>query len=335
VQPTLTALAAVLSLSALPSQAATVPAAQLQELAERTQVPEEALQQAVGQASFNQTVLDAIQRPWEARPWHEYYPIFLTSERIDAGVAFWREHRQTLEQAETTYQVPAQMIVAIIGVETFYGRHKGTYPVLDALYTLGFHYPPRSDFFSAELARFVQLSRQEGLSLTDTHGSYAGAMGWGQFIPSSYLAYAVDFDGDGRRDLLNNPVDAIGSVANYFHRHGWRAGEPVALRATATPAQAAPWLSPDLEWQPPWSQLAADGIHTGRPLDADVPVKLFAFSQPEQDEYWLGLHNFYVITRYNRSPLYAMAVYQLAQAIKAADEVHAGDVHHEEQGHRG
>ncbi|MEO0369611.1 MAG: lytic murein transglycosylase B, partial [Pseudomonadota bacterium] len=178
----------------------------------------------LNKAKMSDTVLEAIQRPWEAKPWHQYYPIFLTEKRVQKGVEFWNSYADDLQRAEAELGVPAEMIVAIIGVETFYGTYKGKYSVLDALFTLGFHYPPRAKFFRSELQQYMLLSREENFDPLELKGSYAGAMGLGQFISSSYRHYAIDFDGDGVRDLLNNPVDAIGSVANYFKKHGWKKG---------------------------------------------------------------------------------------------------------------
>jgi len=292
----------------------------LQALSQELDIPLTQLQQAAEQAQYQQAVIDAITRPWEAKPWHLYRDLFLTEERLAAGLAFWQEHQQTIERAAQNYQVPAQIIVAIIGVETYYGRHKGTYPVIDALYTLGFHYPKRAQFFSKEFAYFIRLAEQQGWQLDQVKGSYAGAMGFGQFIPSSYLHYGVDFDKDGKVDMLNNPVDAIGSVANYFHQHRWQLGEAVVHRAKAQARQAEPWLRNELELQDHWQQLADAGITSDAQLSPDTPVKLLALKEAEGHSYWLAEHNFYVITRYNRSPLYAMAVYQFSERLHQAKE---------------
>ncbi|QSX39120.1 lytic murein transglycosylase B [Shewanella sedimentimangrovi] len=273
----------------------------------------------LAKAQFNQAVLDAISRPWEAKPWDQYYPIFLTDKRLQAGLDFWREHDASIARAAHLYGVEPQIIVAIIGIETFYGQNMGKYPVLDALYTLGFHYPPRADFFRRELAALQTLVMEERLDLDQLKGSYAGAMGFGQFIPSSYRHFAVDFSQDGKRDLLGNADDAIGSVANYFHRHGWRAGEPVALklRHKGKP-KVAPWAGE------PLSLTAADilspslALAKAQDLDVSRKAMLVRLEQASEDEFWLGLENFYVITRYNRSPLYAMAVYQFSERLKDA-----------------
>ena len=203
----------------------------IEEMTTQHQFEKSDVEALLAKASLSEIVLEAIQRPWEAKPWHQYYPIFLTEKRVKKGVEFWNTHADALKRAEQEIGVPAEMIVAIIGVETFYGAYKGKYPVLDALYTLGFHYPPRANFFRSELQEYMLLTREENFNPTELKGSYAGAMGLGQFISSSYRNYAIDFDNDGVRDILNNPVDAIGSVANYFKRHGWKKGEPVAFKA--------------------------------------------------------------------------------------------------------
>ncbi|HET8817544.1 MAG TPA: lytic murein transglycosylase B [Pseudidiomarina sp.] len=278
-------------------------------------------------AQLNQAVLDAIQRPWEAKPWHQYYPIFLTEKRLTAGLKFWQQHAETLARAETEFGVPAEVIVAIIGVETFYGEYKGNYPVLDALYTLGFHYPPRAKFFRSELQQYLLLTREENLDLNALKGSYAGAMGYGQFISSSYRHYAIDFDGDGVRDLLMNPVDAIGSVANYFARHGWQANQTVAIELPAHAAHAE-LVTAGMKPEQSVAELQQQGLQLAQAtsLDTSQVGKVFAFQQPDQVDYWLGLHNFYVITRYNHSPLYAMVVHQFSEQLARNYHEQASDV---------
>nr|WP_228729991.1 lytic murein transglycosylase B [Shewanella avicenniae] len=277
----------------------------------------------IANAKFEPKVIEAITKPWEAKPWHKYFPIFLTDERLQAGVDFWRQHEATIAKAAEQFQVDPQIIVAIIGIETKYGKVMGTYPVKDALYTLGFHYPPRADFFRSEFGKFMALVKAEKLDVNTTLGSYAGAMGYGQFIPSSYLAYAVDFDGDGRRDLLGNPVDAIGSVANYFHQHGWQRGALVALPllSTTTPT-AAVWSGKPLNQTV--NDILSPEVALKNSVDLDVsqPAMLIALEQAEHTDYWLGLKNFYVITRYNRSPLYAMAVYQFSEQLRKHHAAH-------------
>ena len=286
------------------------------------------IETTLAKANKNETILESIAKPWEAKPWHQYYPIFLTEKRLTKGLAFWQTHQKTLARAELETGVPAEIIVAIIGVETFYGAYKGKYSVLDALVTLGFHYPPRATFFRRELAQLFLLAKEENFNITDLKGSYAGAMGWGQFISSSYRYYAVDFDGDGVRDLLNNPVDAIGSVANYFKKHHWKAGADIAFKAQVSGAQYKALLSKSLKYSHQWSQLQDAGVQIdsvdggdASKLSKDMSVKLLEFKQVNSKEYWVGLPNFYAITRYNHSPLYAMAVFQFSQQLKQEFQV--------------
>lgn len=275
------------------------------------------IESTLDKASKNQVILQSIAKPWEAKPWFQYYPIFLTEKRLTKGLAFWKMHQKTLARAEQETGVPAEIIVAIIGIETFYGTYQGKYSVLDALVTLGFHYPPRATFFRSELAQLFLLAKEENFDITELKGSYAGAMGWGQFISSSYRHYAVDFDGDGIRDLLNNPVDAIGSVANYFKKHHWKASNGIAFKAKVTGNQYSALLSKSLKFSHQWSQLQDAGVSIAVPdLSNDIKVKLLEFEQADYKEYWVGLPNFYVITRYNHSPLYAMAVFQFSQQLK-------------------
>ncbi len=268
-------------------------------------------------ARYLERVIEAMRRPAERKPWHEYRRIFLTESRIEGGIVFWRDHAKTLERAYQVYGVPPQVVTAIIGVETLYGQRAGNIRVLDALATLGFRYPRRAKFFSRELEEFLVLAEEEGLDPLGVEGSYAGAMGIPQFIPSSYRAYAVDFDGDGVRDLVGNPVDAIGSVASYLARHGWQRDAPIATRASG----AAPVLERYLETGLKPKVSAGELIEAGVTFDDDGlgerPVALLEYDVGAGDvEQWAGLDNFYAITRYNRSKLYAMAVYQLSEEIR-------------------
>ncbi|VAW75220.1 Membrane-bound lytic murein transglycosylase B [hydrothermal vent metagenome] len=276
------------------------------------------LQSLFGEAKKRDDILEAIARPAEkTKPWHEYRKIFLTSERISGGVAFWRENADLLERAAKELEVDPAIVVAIIGVETRYGKHTGRYRVLDALSTLAFAYPPRSKFFRSELEQFLILAREENVNLREAKGSYAGAMGYGQFIPSSYRHYAIDFDKDGKRDLWGNIEDIIGSVANYFHKHGWQPGEAVANRVTQGKISAS-MVSENSKPDKIAGELAAKGVRTTPPLSARQAVAVLELQQRKASEYWLTSKNFYVITRYNRSPLYAMSVYQLSEAIRDA-----------------
>ena len=223
------------------------------------------LEALMGAAERKESILKAIARPAEkTKAWHEYRQIFVTSTRTSQGLEFYSQYRASLQRAEREYGVPAEIIVAIIGVETSYGRNKGSYRVLDALATLAFDYPKRSAFFSRELKQFLMLAREQQLLADELLGSYAGAMGYGQFMPSSYRAYAVDFDGDGSVDIWNNPVDAIGSVANYFSRHGWKAGAPVTARARVGESYPDDWMNDGLKPVRSLAEFASAGIEPQR-----------------------------------------------------------------------
>jgi membrane-bound lytic murein transglycosylase B len=269
-------------------------------------------------AQKQQAILDAIARPAEkSKPWHEYRDIFLDERRIADGVAFWKSHEETLKRAEKVYGVAPEVIVAIIGVETRYGTVTGRYRVLDALATLGFDYPPRAAFFSKELEHFLLLTKEQKQDVNALKGSYAGAMGYGQFMPSSYRAYAADFDGDGVADIWGNPTDAIGSVANYFKVHGWQPRQLVMVPAVASGAHQESLVNKIKRPELSLADLRSAGYRPASdrtPLpDKAVPL---TFEGAQGQEFWLGFNNFYVITRYNRSPLYARAVWELSEAIK-------------------
>jgi len=270
-------------------------------------------------AAIDQTILDTMARPAErVVPWFEYRNIFLTEERIAAGVRFWTEHAETLDAVSERYGVAPEMIVSIVGIETYFGTRMGRYRVLDALATLAFAYPPRSAFFTSELESFLLLSRDEDVDPTAALGSYAGAMGAGQFIPSSYRAYAVDADADGKRDLWSNWNDVFGSVANYFAKHGWRAGEPVMELATRTERYAGPEPRNSLDLDGTVGSVTELGYVFTTTLPSNAPAAPYSFeAQGGGSEYWVGYHNFYVVTRYNRSTKYALAAHQLSQAIRS------------------
>ena len=280
----------------------------------------------LAEAEYKQSIIDAISRPAEGKPWHEYRKIFLTDKRINEGIDFWVENQALITAASQKFGVDEEIIVSIIGVETFYGRITGNYRTIDALTTLGLYYPQnlssdRSEFFSKELMQFMQLAKQENLPQTETTGSYAGAMGMGQFMPSSYLEYAVDFDEDGSRDLWRSTADVVGSVANYLHRHGWQPGEPITTSVRASKEAAFSEISsssykPSIsvaEWQD-------RGFRSSTEVAADMPAGVIKLVQEDRNSYWLVYKNFYVITRYNRSPRYAMAIFDLSQEIKKGKE---------------
>lgn len=289
----------------------------VREVARDTGKSPQALNALLDGAKMQQSILDAMSRPAEAKPWKDYRPIFLTPARIDGGVAFYQAHRALLDRVAGEYGVPPQYLVAIIGVETNYGRIVGHYKVLDALVTLAFYYPPRARFFREELKTLLELPDSKLAGPLDTlMGSYAGAQGWGQFMPSSIRDFAVDEDHDGRIDLHDSADDILASIANYFHQHGWETGGPVVARAQPD-AAADPVEVTDSVPQWPLEQFEAWGY---APLQALAPGRLTslqALQGPNGLEYWFTFQNFYVITRYNRSPLYAMAVEQLAEAIAA------------------
>jgi membrane-bound lytic murein transglycosylase B len=271
----------------------------------------------LAQAEYKQNIIDAITRPAEAvKPWRDYRPIFLTPSRIDGGRDFYLANRDALERVSAETGVPAEYVVAIIGVETSYGRITGSFRVIDALYTLAFDHPKRAPFFAGELAQLFALTAQEPqLDILGLKGSYAGAMGMGQFMPSSYRLWAKDGDGDGRRDLLTHKPDVFASIANYFVIHGWQRGGPVVARADLDPAKAE-FLPETVDPVHPLAALAERGYRprSGEPVAEGATV--VNFDGEAGREYWLGYRNFYVITRYNRSPMYALAVHQLAQAIR-------------------
>lgn len=291
----------------------------IDKMVQEHQFSREKLETLFAGVKSQQSIIDAITRPAESKPWYQYRPIFVTEKRIRDGVAFWQKNQALLNRAEKTYGVPAQIIVAIVGVETFYGRHKGGYRVIDALATLGFNYPPRAAFFRGQLEHFLLMAREEKRDPLSFHGSYAGAMGMPQFIPSSFRNYAVDFDNDGHRDLWDNRADIIGSVAHYFSQHHWQPGGAIASRAKIKGEVPQALLDKGLKPSTPVASLKAEGISLQSPFPDDAEAALLALeSQEGKQEYWVTLHNFYVITRYNRSPLYAMAVYQLGEAIRTS-----------------
>ncbi len=279
------------------------------------------LKKVFSEARKVQSILKSIARPAEKTlEWYEYRKIFVTRERAAQGVDFMRENQDALARAELELGVPAEIIVAVIGVETRYGRLTGGHRVLDALATLAFDYPKRSKFFRSELKHFLVLARDQSFEPASLTGSYAGAMGLGQFMPSSYRAYAIDFDGDETIDIWNNPTDAIGSIANYFKAHGWKEGEAVVSRATTSQNYRKDRVNGNLRPRHTVADLLAANIHPEDKLQAEQKATALRFEGENGEEFWIGLHNFYVITRYNHSSMYAMSVYQLSEEIKALAE---------------
>jgi membrane-bound lytic murein transglycosylase B len=248
--------------------------------------------------------------------WSRYRGQFLDAFHINNGAEFWRKHHSALDRASRDFGVPPEYILGIIGVETGFGANVGKHRVIDALTTLGFDYTRRGAYFRSELENFLVMSTNEGIDPSQPLGSFAGAMGLGQFMPSSFLEWAVDFNGDGRRDLWN-PEDAIGSVANYFAQHGWQNKQPVVSETRGNQAYPTS-LEPGINSQYSLQTLAQAGIEPQGQCDCGYPLRLLLLRHQSHDQYLLGHPNFYVITRYNHSTYYAMAVHELGQAIKQA-----------------
>lgn len=281
------------------------------EMIQEHNVPRQQTEAILKQAKHQTRVLELIQKPYEkTHAWHDYRSLFLQPKRINAGKRFMNTYKVALERAEFTYGIPSEVIAAIIGVETYYGAIMGTYPVLDALATLAFDYPKRPLFWR-ELKAYLLMVQEENFKVDQLKGSYAGAMGYGQFIPSSFRAYAVDFDGDGKKDIWKNPVDAIGSVANYLSQHGWQKNAPVLVSAEFKKSLA---FNVQLKPHVPLKTIKSFAKWPGEFQDTTL-VALLEYQQPEYKETMLGFKNFYVITRYNHSRLYARAVFDLSQAL--------------------
>ncbi|MFW2570540.1 lytic murein transglycosylase B [Legionella sp. 29fVS95] len=276
------------------------------------------LTQIMSDVQLQPQIIESMEKPYEKKTWDVYKQLFLTPQRVQGGMEFWKANRASLEKAEKKYGVPANVIVAIIGIETLYGKHQGNYRVIDALSTLAFNYPKRSQFFSKELGEYLLLCREHHVSPTQYLGSYAGAMGKPQFMPSSYRYYAANFTGNPKKDLMNDDAAVIASVANYFHKHGWKINQGVAQPAVV---EGARYKKINTNYKTAvyrLNQLIAAGI---KPLTASVNtparVGLIELTTQTGQEFWLAYPNFYVITRYNTSPQYAMAVYLLSQQLKS------------------
>ncbi len=279
------------------------------------------LQRWFRRAQLQPAVLDAISRPATASPWYQFRASHVTAARIEGGVEYWQRYAETLARASTEYAVPEEIIIATIGIETFYGRQVGSYNAFNSLATLAFAYPPRAELFRSELEEFLLLARELRASPLHYKGSYAGALGVAQFLPSSYRRYAVDFDGDGSRDLWNDQ-DAIGSIANFYKTHGWRPGELVVV-AIEQPVDAANGefkllLERGLEPHATVAAIRRAGASPSEFVPDDALASVFSAETEAGPRYWLGFNNFYVITRYNRSVNYALAVYELALKLRRA-----------------
>ncbi len=299
------------------AQAADLPGipAFIDEMVAKHQFKREELQLAFRRAEYRADVIESISKPAILKPWVEYRPNFINSERVKRGVRFWKKYSDALKRAEMQYGVPQGIIVGIIGVETMYGRHAGHHLALDALVTLTFDYPRRAEFFRDELEHYLLLARDQRFDLLGIQASYAGALGIPQFMPSSYRRYAVDHNGNGKIDLMNEPEDAIGSVANYLKQYGWHSGEPVALLSRVedenrlgTVGDVRPYIA--------WHDA---GVTPLGKFDGELPPAwLLDFTVESGKEYWLVFNNFNVIMRYNNSNYYAMSVFQLAEATRRA-----------------
>jgi membrane-bound lytic murein transglycosylase B len=292
----------------------------MRDLVKRHGLVESELKRVFAKAQRLDPVLEAIARPAEkVRSWEEYRALLITERRITEGVQFWRKFPRTLERAQKKYGVPPQYVVAIIGVETYYGRNTGNWRVVDALTTLAFDYPPRAGFFRSELESYLLMARDTGLDVFSVRGSYAGAIGIPQFMPSSARRYAVDFDGNGRIDLQNSRADAIGSVANFLKVHGWQRDADVAMAARVTGEGWREYMSGRFEAKHSLAEMRQAGIEFDSPQPADASGVLIELSNRDKpSEFRVGLRNFYVITRYNRSAMYAAAVTDLARELKKA-----------------
>ncbi len=288
----------------------------IHEMARTHGFSEPALKRQFARVRLRPEIIQAMERPKEALPWYEYRKLFVNDGRAEQGVAFWHRHAALLKRAQKEYGVPPEIVIAILGVETQYGRHRGQWPVLDALTTLTLRYPPRAAFFRQELEQYLLLAREQRLDPLRVKGSYAGALGMPQFIPSSWRRYAVDFDGDRKRDLLGSNADIIGSVAHFLRAHGWQADAPVADEARVEGTLYF-WLE-KLGSRPslPLRQFVRYGVSPPVHRDPDLPAALILLEDETGPSPHIGYNNFYVITRYNRSHRYAMAVHELAERIR-------------------
>ncbi|MDD5274040.1 MAG: lytic murein transglycosylase B [Methylovulum sp.] len=279
------------------------------------QFDETELRTVLAEAAIKDDILAKMAKPAESLPWYQYRQIFITDDRVAAGVKFWNDNAATLAEVEHRYGVPAQIIVAILGVETTYGQNTGKYRVLDALATLGFAYPRRSEFFLSELEQFLLLCREEHIKPSELLGSYAGAMGLPQFMPSSFRRYAIDFNNDKYRDIWHGNADVIASVANYFVQFHWHTGQSVATPATTTSTHYKSLLNDNLKPDLRLAGLESLDLKISQPLAFTEKVKILELKQEQGEELWAVTDNFYCLTRYNHSALYAMAVYQLSESI--------------------
>ncbi|SEK45367.1 lytic murein transglycosylase B [Nitrosovibrio tenuis] len=316
----LVALAGCMGAAATPAAAQLRPEIEafIGEMVNRHGFNQAELESILVMAQFQPAILNAISQPATSRPWYEFRTLFVNPRRIAGGVAFWNSHAETLERARREFGIPEEIITAVIGVETLYGAQAGKHRVLDALTTLAFDYPKRAQFFRGELEQYLLLGKDQNADVLNIKGSYAGAIGIPQFMPSSYRRYAVDYDNDGRIDLSGSTTDAIGSVANYLKSHGWQMGEAVAVPALVNSENYRAALFTG-NW-PTYTvaDLRTLGIASRVSMPGNPHATLIELENNGGNEYWLGFNNFFVITRYNRSVNYAMSVLELAKEIYAA-----------------
>ena len=290
----------------------------LDEMSDKHGFAREDLARVFDHARFRSRIVALMDKQTKRKPWEDYRGLFVTAQKIRAGVRFWSENAPKLALASERYGVPEEVIVSILGIETHYGRNTGSFKVLDALMTLAFQYPKRAELFREELEHFLLLAREESISLDASEGSYAGAMGIAQFMPGSYRRYAVDFDGDGKRDLFDNASDAIGSVANYLTAYGWQRDEPIAAPAVLGNSGRETFENAELTTRVTLHELSQRDITANGAFSGSQEAIPLTLARSDGPEYWLGFTNFYVITRYNHSVYYAMAVYQLSRELREA-----------------
>lgn len=288
------------------------------EMVERHGFTQTELEQVLRAAQFQPSIINAISKPATSKPWHEFRPLLVTPQRVTDGVAFWDSHAIVLERARREFGVPEEIIAAVIGIETNYGVQSGRHRVLDALTTLAFDYPKRAEFFRNELEQYLLMGREQRADILNIKGSYAGAIGIPQFMPSSYRRYAVDFDNDGKADLSRSTADAIGSVANYLKSYGWETEQTVAVPALVNGEDYRQAVYSGSKPFYTVKEMRKLGVAPQAPISGDRQVTLIELENKGGNEHWLGFNNFFVITRYNRSVNYAMSVLQLAAEIRAA-----------------
>ncbi|MAZ38931.1 MAG: lytic murein transglycosylase B [Legionellales bacterium] len=287
-------------------------------MVKKHQFKKENLEQIFNKVHIQQSILKTMSKPAETWSWYKYQKFFLTTSRIQGGITFWNNHAKTLADIEKKDGVPASVIVAIIGVETAYGQNQGSYRVLDSLSTLAFEYPKRKKFFQSELEAYLLLARDNQFDVTSMLGSYAGAIGQGQFMPSSYRHYAVNYNGKGQTDLRSDTDDVIASIGNYLEKHGWARNKIIASKAQVTGSRYKKLTKNQLKPQYSVAFLKKHGVVPIISVPSTAKSNFMVLEGKNTPQYWLGFHNFYVISRYNPRINYAMAVYQLSEAIKKA-----------------